>query len=71
MRAAAMPIDMEKALLFAKNRSELYGKRDNGLSWTERARAKVQSEVLTGAPDDVVAEFNREVNLGGKSKDEL
>ena len=36
-----------------------------------RARAKVQSEVLTGAPDDVVAEFNREVNLGGKSKDEL
>lgn len=42
VRAAAMPIDMEKALLFAKNRSELYGKRDNGLSWTERARAKVQ-----------------------------
>ena len=36
-----------------------------------RARAKVQAEVLTGAPDDVVAEFNREVNLGGKSKDEL
>ena len=36
-----------------------------------RARAKVQREVLTGAPDDVVAEFNREVNLGGKSKDEL
>lgn len=36
-----------------------------------RARSKVQGEVLTGAPADVVAEFNREVNLGGKSKDEL
>ena len=36
-----MPIDMQRALLFAKNREELYGKRDGGLSWTERARARI------------------------------